>query len=600
PQQYVLVISPNGGEAWAQTTDQTVKWRSDGFAGNVDVYYSSDGGSGWNLLADDVANVDAWLWGNIATPLSEQYLLRIWAHDNNGIADASDAVFTVTEAIFWYYVDDNSNDDDEYTPSAIGNNGNDGLSPVTPKASIRAVLETYDLNAGDRIYVDTGNYSVTANILIGYADSGVTIIGPIAIDHEALLTRGNTASGNYVFELDNAHYVTIKYLSMTNAYTGVYATNASTHLTLDANVIYDNDYAGLHIQDYASSDAVIMNNRFYGTTGVGTTDQNYGVYSRGADPTVTENTAYHTPLKQRDGLYFYDIGTGTFADNIVYNNNAGMTLRGAQMTVSGNAAYDNAYRGIAVTDTHSGQYSPVFDNQSHDNFTGLYSGGYEDVYGNFTYNNSTHGIDGSYQYWRTIHDNDSYENQNGINVQTGEVAGNRVWGNTNVGIQASYSTATIEGNTIYGNAYGVYVNANYQTVTVRNNVIYDNSIRGIEANRAMSSGVALDIVNNTVYEVGANAVHLTNSSKNVHLRNNILWAEGAYELYVEDNSQAGFTSDSNLFYGHAGDFLYWQQDFTSLVDWFLELGFDGSSRVNRICNKCRGLDSRDVLGRSRD
>ena len=45
---------------------------------------------------------------------------------------------------------------------------------------------------------------MTSNIVIGLEDSGVTIQGPMGDGHAALLDRGNTSSGSYVFELIDA------------------------------------------------------------------------------------------------------------------------------------------------------------------------------------------------------------------------------------------------------------------------------------------------------------------------------------------------------------------------------------------------------------
>ena len=74
------------------------------------------------------------------------------------------------------YVNDDTLEADDWT-QAIGDDGNDGLSPLTPKASIRAVLEAYDLESGDLIKVDNGDYNLTANIPIAPDDSGVLIEG---------------------------------------------------------------------------------------------------------------------------------------------------------------------------------------------------------------------------------------------------------------------------------------------------------------------------------------------------------------------------------------------------------------------------------------
>uniref|UniRef100_UPI000A9C9608 hypothetical protein n=1 Tax=Methylomonas koyamae TaxID=702114 RepID=UPI000A9C9608 len=73
-----------------------------------------------------------------------------------------------------YYVNDGSTVGDEYT-TAVGDNANSGKDPNRPMASLAALLRAYDLDAGDVIYVDSGNYSLATNIVLGSQDSGVTI-----------------------------------------------------------------------------------------------------------------------------------------------------------------------------------------------------------------------------------------------------------------------------------------------------------------------------------------------------------------------------------------------------------------------------------------
>ena len=76
-----------------------------------------------------------------------------------------------------YYVNDGSVSPGDLT-TAPGNDANDGLTPATPKASIQSVLNSYVMNPGDTIKVDTGGYSVTSNILLTAADNGIIITGP--------------------------------------------------------------------------------------------------------------------------------------------------------------------------------------------------------------------------------------------------------------------------------------------------------------------------------------------------------------------------------------------------------------------------------------
>src|SRR5205823_2278426 len=55
-----------------------------------------------------------------------------------------------------------------------------GLDAAHPKASIRALLQAYTLGSSDTIYVDTGVYNVSSNILIPNSASGLAIIGASA------------------------------------------------------------------------------------------------------------------------------------------------------------------------------------------------------------------------------------------------------------------------------------------------------------------------------------------------------------------------------------------------------------------------------------
>lgn len=78
-----------------------------------------------------------------------------------------------------YYVNDNSLTGDVYT-SVIGNNGNSGLSPSTPKATLSNLLSTYSgtFSPGDEIYIDAGTYFTTdANLNLGAGLNGISIIG---------------------------------------------------------------------------------------------------------------------------------------------------------------------------------------------------------------------------------------------------------------------------------------------------------------------------------------------------------------------------------------------------------------------------------------
>ena len=64
-----------------------------------------------------------------------------------------------------YYIDDNSNTGDVYTPGFTGNDVNNGLSPTTPKLTLNNLLASTNLLPGDIVFIDTGTYAT--NVVIG-------------------------------------------------------------------------------------------------------------------------------------------------------------------------------------------------------------------------------------------------------------------------------------------------------------------------------------------------------------------------------------------------------------------------------------------------
>ncbi len=69
-----------------------------------------------------------------------------------------------------YYIDDNSNTGDVYTPDFTGNDVNNGLTPSTPKLTLNNLLAATNLVAGDIVYIDAGTY--TNNVVIADTVNG--------------------------------------------------------------------------------------------------------------------------------------------------------------------------------------------------------------------------------------------------------------------------------------------------------------------------------------------------------------------------------------------------------------------------------------------
>jgi len=213
--EYVLVLIPNGGEVWPAEQQFAIEWRSHDFTGTVDVELIRDGIVAVQIAAN-ADNDGESLWFVPATVPPGEYRIRVTRNDNPLLTDDSDSTFEITESVHEYYVnvaDDTDFSDNEYT-TAAGHETNDGTSPDTPLDSIRALLEAYDCGPGDIIYVDSGVYHLALAIDVEAEDAGVTIRGPVAEGHEALLDMGGQ-SQSAVVNIAGAGDVTLEYLSMT-------------------------------------------------------------------------------------------------------------------------------------------------------------------------------------------------------------------------------------------------------------------------------------------------------------------------------------------------------------------------------------------------
>ncbi|NCD23383.1 MAG: right-handed parallel beta-helix repeat-containing protein, partial [Spartobacteria bacterium] len=100
-----------------------------------------------------------------------------------------------------YYVDDESNAGDLWTPTTLGNDSFDGLTPTTPKATLGNLIGTVALAAGDVVYIDTGTYApvVISNTVVGTAASNILFQGSTA-------NAGTVFTGSgYIFSVRGQH-----------------------------------------------------------------------------------------------------------------------------------------------------------------------------------------------------------------------------------------------------------------------------------------------------------------------------------------------------------------------------------------------------------
>jgi hypothetical protein len=156
-----LVSFHDGGRA--RGTNALVAWNFTGGASGekLKVSYSADGGETWVVLATNVdASAGTWSWNTENCEQSVQAKLRL--ESSSGAVSETEDVFSVRNSHFTFYLNDTSRTGDVYC-NAIGSNTNNGLSPASPMLDLNRLLEKYDLEAGDTVYIDTGVYDSGVN-----------------------------------------------------------------------------------------------------------------------------------------------------------------------------------------------------------------------------------------------------------------------------------------------------------------------------------------------------------------------------------------------------------------------------------------------------
>ncbi|MDD5466037.1 MAG: Ser-Thr-rich GPI-anchored membrane family protein, partial [Candidatus Omnitrophica bacterium] len=118
----VVLTSPNGGEAWIVGATQNITWTAYGSIGNVDIYYSTDGGATYppgnkiTPLGGIVATLGTYAW-TIPDAIGSNLKIKIISVSDSTIAGESAAVFTIRGSLLVtapnggesFYVGDSTN-----------------------------------------------------------------------------------------------------------------------------------------------------------------------------------------------------------------------------------------------------------------------------------------------------------------------------------------------------------------------------------------------------------------------------------------------------------------------------------------------------------
>ena len=304
---------------------------------------STDNGATWSNVASGVT-LDRFGAGNFNwTPTTATSgfsgLLRVTATDGtNTVTNLSAAPFMIAASGNTYYVNDGSTAGDVYT-TAIGSDTNSGKSAADPMASLAALLNVYQLKAGDTVYVDSGTYNIPTQIVLNAQDSGaagnpIRIVG--AGNGQTVFDRGTTAAGTAVFRFSGGHDVSLEGLTLKHGETTV---DISGSGSVDI-ALKNDDISGY----FAYGISVAAGNSGFSLTGSKihdvTQNSTYAVYiNGGSNDLLTGNTFANLGL-----AYPYAYGIDAI------NSLAGVTISGNTFTNVGYAITANVgYLATPVT-----------------------------------------------------------------------------------------------------------------------------------------------------------------------------------------------------------------------------------------------------------
>ena len=246
--------------------------------------------------------------------------------------DAQTATFDVTITTpTLYYVNDNSLTGDIYC-SAIGNDAYNGTDPSTPKATLKDILNDYDLDPGDIVYVDAGTYSDLD--VDNSNDNGFFVQGA----GNTLTIYDAVNAGKFWYSFDSHGTVTFEDIKFYRYYNSsgdggcFYQANDGTALTLIDCIIDDCNVAGLGsgsgaIRYYSANTLTLTNCTISNCdTPAGSTSEGGAIQvnKSGASLVMTNCTLHSNTAGNGGAIDVTSIGSGTvtITSCTFYNNTA--------------------------------------------------------------------------------------------------------------------------------------------------------------------------------------------------------------------------------------------------------------------------------------
>ncbi len=370
-----LLSLNRGGVATGQVV---LSWIAAGMATGhtVRVEVSIDAGATWTRVAEGIAATMGNLtWNSSSLPSSPLALWRVQDENEPGVEAASESPFVLHNGPVHYYVNDESSDGDVYCGGALGNPANTGISPDSPMRWISEIVDTYNLEPGDVIHVDTGNYYAPAATTFGDLDAGgfaqdaaqqVNVVGstngsiyilvdPAANGFQMTNTYGIRFSQLGIIGASNgvsivgSEYVAGEWLRIRGCHNGVSSGGSSSNLMLSHSAFVGNREAGISVAGSGSKKnwADVNSCLFW--------SNRYGLFLDGGYVQISSSII---GMKSPNSFGLYSLENSTYELQSDYNNlyigDPGAYAAGRQ-TGFGAAAQTARYDSVSAWALASGQ-----------------------------------------------------------------------------------------------------------------------------------------------------------------------------------------------------------------------------------------------------
>ena len=229
----IALLSPTEGAVFR--LGSLVRWSlsSSGVqpSDTVSLSYSSDAGVTWTPIPEGQAISAAsgqLSWNILGLTPGTTYRVRAVV-DQAPTVSSEVGNFTIGSN---YFVNDSVQQGDVYC-SAVGSDSNSGTSPSAPMLTLQALLAAKDLEPGDTVFVDAGNYVLGSSAVIDATDAGNASARVIiqGVPGKTILDRNDTVSSSAACLLISGSYVSVDGLHCTRAYKGISITGSSINVT---------------------------------------------------------------------------------------------------------------------------------------------------------------------------------------------------------------------------------------------------------------------------------------------------------------------------------------------------------------------------------